>query len=55
MFCRFLRKKIVDLSIQRAKSILNSVEGGDPGSMIAVSATKENLQPILARLKVVIR
>ncbi|WP_291881081.1 beta-ketoacyl synthase N-terminal-like domain-containing protein [Chryseobacterium sp.] len=47
----FEEEKLVDLSIQRAKSILNSVEGGDPGSMIAVSATKENLQPILAQVE----
>ncbi len=47
----FEEEKLVELSIQRAKSILNSVEGGDPGSMIAVSATKENLQPILAQVE----
>lgn len=47
----FEEEKLVDLSIQRAKSILNSVEGGDPGSMIAVSATKENLQPVLVQVE----
>ncbi|WEK70392.1 MAG: SDR family NAD(P)-dependent oxidoreductase [Candidatus Chryseobacterium colombiense] len=47
----FEEEKLVDLSIKRAQSILNSVEGGDPGSMIAVSATKENLQPILAQVE----
>lgn len=46
----FEEEKLVHLSIQRAQSILNSVEGGDPGSMIAVSATKENLQPLLAQV-----
>ncbi len=43
----FEEEKLVDLSIQRAHAILNSVEGGDPGTMIAVSATREQLQPIL--------
>ncbi|GAB0156921.1 type I polyketide synthase [Chryseobacterium sp. Alg-005] len=47
----FEEEKLVDLSIQRAQSILDSVEGGDPGSMIAVSATKETLQPILAQVE----
>lgn len=47
----FEEEKLVDLSIQRAKSILNSVEGGDPGSMIAVSSTRENLQPILEQVE----
>jgi acyl transferase domain-containing protein/NAD(P)H-dependent flavin oxidoreductase YrpB (nitropropane dioxygenase family)/NAD(P)-dependent dehydrogenase (short-subunit alcohol dehydrogenase family) len=47
----FEEEKLVDLSIKRAKSILNSVEGGDPGSMIAVSSTRENLQPILAQVE----
>lgn len=43
----FEEEKLVELSIKRAHSILDSVEGGDPGSMIAVSATKEILKPIL--------
>ncbi|MET3534999.1 type I polyketide synthase [Chryseobacterium limigenitum] len=43
----FEEEKLVDLSIKRAQSILDSVEGGDPGTMIAVSSTRENLQPIL--------
>lgn len=47
----FEEEKLVELSIQRAQSILDSVEGGDPGSMIAVSATKEKLQPVLAQVK----
>ncbi|MCS3532936.1 type I polyketide synthase [Chryseobacterium sp. JUb7] len=47
----FEEEKLVDLSIKRAQSILNSVEGGDPGSMIAVSSTRENLQPILAQVE----
>ncbi|WP_185225850.1 type I polyketide synthase [Chryseobacterium indologenes] len=45
----FDEEKLVDLSIQRAHSILNSVQGGDPGSMVAASATYERLQPILAK------
>ncbi|ASW73090.1 erythronolide synthase [Chryseobacterium piperi] len=47
----FGEEKLVDLSIQRAHSILNSVEGGDPGTMLAASATKERLQPILAKVE----
>ncbi|OCA74626.1 type I polyketide synthase [Chryseobacterium arthrosphaerae] len=47
----FGEDKLVDLSIQRAKSILNSVEGGDPGSMLAASATHERLQPIIAKVE----
>ncbi|WP_143152416.1 type I polyketide synthase [Chryseobacterium arachidis] len=43
----FEEEKLVELSTKRAHSILDSVEGGDPGSMIAVSATKEILKPIL--------
>ncbi|AZA54638.1 type I polyketide synthase [Chryseobacterium sp. G0201] len=43
----FEEEKLVDLSIKRAQSILDSVEGGDPGAMIAVSSTRENLKPIL--------
>ncbi len=47
----FDEEKLVDLSIKRAQSILNSVEGGDPGSMLAASATYERLQPILAKVE----
>lgn len=47
----FEEEKLVDLSIQRAQSILDSVEGGDPGTMIAVSSTRENLQPILDKIE----
>lgn len=47
----FEENELVNLSIKRAQSILASVEGDDPGAMIAVSATKENLLPILAQFK----
>ncbi|MBV8325012.1 type I polyketide synthase [Chryseobacterium sp.] len=45
----FGEEKLVELSIQRAHAILDSVEGGDPGSMLAASATRERLEPILAK------
>lgn len=47
----FEEEQLVDLSIKRAHSILDSVEGGDPGSMIAVSATQEILKPILDQVE----
>jgi len=47
----FGEDKLVDLSVQRAQSILDSVEGGDPGSMLAASATAERLQPIIAKVE----
>ncbi|REC44221.1 type I polyketide synthase [Chryseobacterium pennipullorum] len=47
----FAEDQLVDLSIQRAQSILNSVEGGDPGSMLAASAAHERLQPIIAKVE----
>ncbi|WP_418124492.1 SDR family NAD(P)-dependent oxidoreductase [Chryseobacterium sp. PTM-20240506] len=45
----FEEEKLVDLSRRRAHAILNSVEGGDPGTMVAVSITKERLLPILEK------
>lgn len=47
----FGEDQLVDLSIKRAHSILDSVEGGDPGSMVAVSTTKELLQPVLDKVE----
>lgn len=47
----FGEDKLVDLSVKRAQSILDSVEGGDPGSMLAASATPERLQPIIAKVE----
>ncbi|WP_080780735.1 type I polyketide synthase [Chryseobacterium phocaeense] len=47
----FEEEQLVDLSIRRAHSILDSVEGGDPGSMVAVSTTKELLEPVLAKVE----
>ncbi|MFA9194936.1 SDR family NAD(P)-dependent oxidoreductase [Flavobacterium sp. FBOR7N2.3] len=47
----FEEEQLVNLSIKRAQSILDSVEGGDPGAMVAVSATKQNLLPILTMVE----
>ena len=47
----FEEEKLVELSTQRAQAILNSVEGGDPGTMLAVNTTKEQLQSILAKVE----
>ncbi|MBL1220264.1 SDR family NAD(P)-dependent oxidoreductase [Chryseobacterium sp. L7] len=47
----FGEDQLVDLSIKRAQSILDSVDGGDPGSMVAVSTTKELLQPVLDKVE----
>ncbi|MCE3076200.1 type I polyketide synthase [Chryseobacterium gwangjuense] len=47
----FEEEQLVELSTKRAHSILDSVEGGDPGSMIAVSATQEILKPLLDQVE----
>lgn len=47
----FGEEKLVELSTRRAHAILDSVEGGDPGTMVAVSTTREHLQPILAQVE----
>lgn len=47
----FEEEKLVDLSIQRAHAILDSVEDGDPGTMLAVSITQERLHPILEKVE----
>ncbi|WP_370896067.1 SDR family NAD(P)-dependent oxidoreductase [Chryseobacterium gossypii] len=45
----FEEERLVDLSIRRAHAILDSVEDGDPGAMLAVSISPERLQPVLAK------
>jgi len=47
----FEEEKLVELSIKRAHSILDSVENGDPGTMVAVSGNLEKIQPILAQVE----
>ncbi|KMQ65188.1 erythronolide synthase [Chryseobacterium angstadtii] len=47
----FGEEKLVELSTRRAHAILDSVEGGDPGSMVAVSTTRELLQPVLDKVE----
>ncbi|WP_172821021.1 type I polyketide synthase [Chryseobacterium sp. T16E-39] len=47
----FGEEKLVELSTQRAQAILDSVEDGDPGTMVAVNATQENLESILSQVE----
>lgn len=48
----FEAEELVDLSAKRAKSILDAVENGDPGTMLAVSAKPEELTPFMNGLAV---
>ncbi|MDN5285186.1 MAG: erythronolide synthase [Mucilaginibacter sp.] len=47
----FAEDDLVKLSAERANSILNSVEGGDVGAMVAVNATQDELQKVISGLK----
>jgi len=47
----FAEDQLVNLSAARAKSILDAVEGGDTGAMVAVNAKQEDLQQIISGLK----
>lgn len=47
----FAEDELVALSAERAKSILDAVEGGDTGAMVAVNAKQEDLQKIISGLK----
>ncbi|MGY0038006.1 acyltransferase domain-containing protein [Pedobacter sp. NJ-S-72] len=46
----FAENQLVNLSAARAKSILDAVEGGDTGAMVAVNAKQEELQKIISGL-----
>jgi acyl transferase domain-containing protein/NAD(P)H-dependent flavin oxidoreductase YrpB (nitropropane dioxygenase family)/NAD(P)-dependent dehydrogenase (short-subunit alcohol dehydrogenase family) len=46
----FAEDQLVNLSAARAKSILDAVEDGDTGAMVAVNAKQEELQKIIAGL-----
>ena len=46
----FAEDQLVNLSAARAKSILDAVEGGDTGAMVAVNTKQEELQKIISGL-----
>ena len=47
----FAENELVQLSAKRAQSILNAVENGDPGTMLAVSAKQEDLPKLIGDIK----
>lgn len=47
----FDENELVNLSAKRAQSILDAVVDGDAGAMIAVNATQDELQKVIAGLK----
>src|SRR5690606_20205510 len=47
----FDEEQLVKLSIKRAESILDAVENGDPGTMVAVNADTERLKTLLDRVE----
>ncbi|MFU1858509.1 SDR family NAD(P)-dependent oxidoreductase [Sphingobacterium sp. NGMCC 1.201703] len=47
----FDEDQLVELSSKRAQSILDSVENGDPGTMVAVNADAERLKILLGRVE----
>ncbi|RLJ72817.1 polyketide-type polyunsaturated fatty acid synthase PfaA [Pedobacter alluvionis] len=47
----FEDEALVYLSAERAQSILNAVENGDPGTMLAVSAKQEDLSQYMGGIK----
>ncbi|MBO9672460.1 MAG: SDR family NAD(P)-dependent oxidoreductase [Sphingobacteriaceae bacterium] len=49
----FEEEALVHLSAERAKAILNAVENGDPGTMLAVSAKQEDLTQYLSNIEAV--
>ncbi|WP_443945528.1 SDR family NAD(P)-dependent oxidoreductase [Pedobacter sp. AW1-32] len=48
----FAEEELIPLSAKRAQSIINAVENGDPGTMLAVSAKEENLKSYMEGLSV---
>ncbi|QNK63111.1 SDR family NAD(P)-dependent oxidoreductase [Pedobacter sp. PAMC26386] len=46
----FAEDKLVELSSARAKAILDAVEGGDTGAMVAVNAKQEDLLKVISGL-----
>ncbi|MDN3548142.1 type I polyketide synthase [Mucilaginibacter aquaedulcis] len=47
----FAEKELVKLSSKRAQSILDAVEDGDPGVMVAVNSSQEELLKVITDLK----